>query len=89
MGIGAIMDAVQTGAAPTAVARSKQANAPISSNSNKGERAVSTFTTKDGLKIERMRYAGNNLEKARDVFANAASSRVVPLSVMYISAGRR
>jgi non-heme chloroperoxidase len=35
----------------TIAATSKQANAPISSNSNKGERAVSTFTTKDGTQI--------------------------------------
>jgi hypothetical protein len=45
--------------------------------------------TKDGTKVDRLLYAGSNLERARDVFANATSSRVVPLSVMYISAGRR
>jgi hypothetical protein len=27
--------------------------------------------TKDGLKIERMLYAGNNLDKARKLFAEA------------------
>jgi hypothetical protein len=27
--------------------------------------------TKDGTKIDRMLYAGNNLDKARDIFARA------------------
>ena len=29
--------------------------------------------SKDGTKIDRMRYAGNNLEKARKLFADAIS----------------
>jgi hypothetical protein len=31
--------------------------------------------TRDGTKIDRMLYAGSNLEKARDVFAKAAKHR--------------
>ena len=31
--------------------------------------------TKDGLKIERMLYAGNNLDKARKLFAEAVKHR--------------
>jgi hypothetical protein len=31
--------------------------------------------TKDGLKIDRMLYAGNNLEKARNLFADAIKHR--------------
>ena len=31
--------------------------------------------TKDGTKIDRMMYAGNNLDKARDVFAKATKRR--------------
>jgi hypothetical protein len=31
--------------------------------------------TKDGAKIDRLLYAGNNLEKARDVFASAIKYR--------------
>jgi hypothetical protein len=31
--------------------------------------------TKDGLKIERMLYAGNNLDKARELFAEAVKHR--------------
>jgi len=31
--------------------------------------------TKDGTKVDRLLYAGNNLEKARDVFANAIKHR--------------
>ena len=31
--------------------------------------------TKDGSKIERMIYAGNNLDKARDIFAQAIKHR--------------
>jgi hypothetical protein len=31
--------------------------------------------TKDGMKIDRLLYAGNNLEKSRDVFANAINHR--------------
>ncbi len=31
--------------------------------------------TKDGAKVERMLYAGNNLEKARDIFAKAIKHR--------------
>jgi hypothetical protein len=28
--------------------------------------------TRDGTKVDRLLYAGNNLEKAREIFANAA-----------------
>jgi hypothetical protein len=31
--------------------------------------------TKDGLHIERMLYAGNNLKKAQEMFANAIKQR--------------
>jgi hypothetical protein len=31
--------------------------------------------TKDGTKIDQLLYAGNNLERARDVFANAIKHR--------------
>lgn len=31
--------------------------------------------TKDGMKVDRMLYAGNNLEEARDVFAKAIKRR--------------
>jgi hypothetical protein len=31
--------------------------------------------TKDGAKVDRMLYAGNNLDKARDVFARAIKHR--------------
>jgi hypothetical protein len=31
--------------------------------------------TKDGAKIDRLLYGGNNLEKAREVFANAIKHR--------------
>lgn len=31
--------------------------------------------TKDGMKIERMLYAGNNLDKARKLFAEAVKHR--------------
>jgi hypothetical protein len=31
--------------------------------------------TKDGTKIERLIYAGNNLQKARDLFASAIKHR--------------
>jgi hypothetical protein len=31
--------------------------------------------TKDGTKIDRMLYAGNNLDKARDIFARAIKHR--------------
>jgi hypothetical protein len=31
--------------------------------------------TKDGSKVDRMLYAGNNLEKAKDIFAKAVKHR--------------
>jgi hypothetical protein len=31
--------------------------------------------TKDGTKVDRMLYAGNNLERAKDVFAEAVKHR--------------
>jgi hypothetical protein len=31
--------------------------------------------TKDGMKVERMLYAGNNLQKARKLFAEAIKHR--------------
>ena len=31
--------------------------------------------TKDGMKVDRLLYAGNNQEKARDVFASAIKHR--------------
>ena len=42
--------------------------------------------TKDGSKVEHMLYAGSNLDKAREIFAAAISSR--PHSTDYPAAGR-
>jgi hypothetical protein len=37
--------------------------------------------TKDGTKVDRMLYAGNNLDKARDIFARAIKHRPVTRQV--------
>jgi hypothetical protein len=42
--------------------------------------------TKDGTKVDRMLYAGNNLDKARQLFANALKHR--PRSTKYATSMR-
>jgi hypothetical protein len=55
-------------------------NGPTRKPTTRCARTIATFYkvekwTKDGTKIERMLYAGNNLDKARELFAEAIKHR--------------